>query len=314
MTTPALPSGGGQTPVAAGGEHPPEAGQPPPPLAVIRSAARAFERDRYLAALLAPEPVRDDLITLAAFAGEIGRIPATISEPMMAAVRLQWWRDAVGGGAAAAGLRSGHPIADALVNVVARHALPSSVVLGLIDAHDGRLDGEPPEDDLALQQHLAKTEGAQFELVLRVLGGRPDGESCRPALAAAAQAYGLARLLVELPALTAEGRTLLPGPRLASAGVGTDELYGGGVEVEARLTPMVEALVAEARAHLAAAAAHLRGRAPHHLRLALLPLATVSATLEAVMRCKDRPLSRLAELSPLTRILRLSWTRVTGRL
>ena len=42
---------------------------------VVRLGARAFERDRYLAALLAPHGVRDDLIALAAFAGEPGPHP-----------------------------------------------------------------------------------------------------------------------------------------------------------------------------------------------------------------------------------------------
>ena len=60
---------------------------------VIRLAARAYERDRYLAALLSPAARRDDLLVLAAFAGDVGRIASSVSEPMMGAIRLQWWRD-----------------------------------------------------------------------------------------------------------------------------------------------------------------------------------------------------------------------------
>ena len=60
---------------------------------VVTIAARAHERDRYLAALLGPRPIRRDLIALAAFAGEVGRIPAFVTEPMMGRIRLQWWRE-----------------------------------------------------------------------------------------------------------------------------------------------------------------------------------------------------------------------------
>ena len=87
---------------------------------VVRIAARAFERDRYLAALLAPRTLRDDLIAIAAFAGEIGRIPTMVSEPMIGRIRLQWWRDVIDAGDRA----TGNPVADALNTSTARHTLP----------------------------------------------------------------------------------------------------------------------------------------------------------------------------------------------
>ena len=78
---------------------------------VVRTAARAFERDRYLAALLSPRGVREDLLALAAFAGELARIPAFVSEPMVGEIRLQWWRDAIRAGLKdGSGEGGGHPI------------------------------------------------------------------------------------------------------------------------------------------------------------------------------------------------------------
>ena len=41
----------------------------------MRAAARELDYDRYLTALLAPNRARDGLMALAAFHGEIARIP-----------------------------------------------------------------------------------------------------------------------------------------------------------------------------------------------------------------------------------------------
>jgi len=182
---------------------------------MIRVTARAWERDRYLAALLGPRSARADLIAVAAFAGEIARIPAYVHEPMMGEIRLQWWRDAIL--APAGDPPSGHPIADAVRAAMVRHGLPQHLFIGFIDAQAFGLDDEPLADDQMLAAQLAKTEGALFELALRVLGRSDD--RARSLALAAGRAYGLARLLVEIPALWAQGRTLIPHSRLREAGL-----------------------------------------------------------------------------------------------
>ena len=61
----------------------------------IRGLARTFEYDRYMTALLMPRASREGLVLLAAFAGELRRIPDLVTEPMIGAIRFQWWRDAL---------------------------------------------------------------------------------------------------------------------------------------------------------------------------------------------------------------------------
>ena len=55
----------------------------------VRNAARSHAPDFYLSALLAPRSVRSDLVTLAAYLGEIARVPLTASEPALGAIRTQ---------------------------------------------------------------------------------------------------------------------------------------------------------------------------------------------------------------------------------
>lgn len=273
---------------------------------VVRASARAFEIDRYLSALLSPRPLRQDLIALAAFAGEIARIPAFVSEPMMGEIRLQWWREALENTDLA--IRSGHPIADAVRITAARHRLPMGLLIGFIDAQSTLLHDEPIADDQALTAHLAKTEGALFELTLRILG-RSD-EVAHAAALAAGRAYGIARLLVELPASWAQGRILIPQSRLRAAGLEIAEVQAG-VAAD-RLAPVFRGLIAETRRNLDEARSYGRSlnRAQHK---AFLPLAVVEPYLRAFQRDGRDPLREPLDIAPLSRVWALLRSHVSGR-
>jgi 15-cis-phytoene synthase len=272
---------------------------------VVRMAARAQERDRYLSALLAPRAARDDLIALAAFAGEIARVPVVTHEPLMGEIRLQWWRDALG--VLERGEKTGHPVADALGAAWMRHRLPKGLLEGTIDACTIGLYPEPIKDDLALWSFLAKTEGAMFALGLRVLG-RSD-ESAETAAEAAGRAYGLARVLLELPALWARGRTLLPESRLQAAGLSAADVMAGAVA--ARFRPVVRDLAGEARGELAKARDAWR-RLTAAERAALLPVALVEPYLQALERSESDLLRMPVEILPLQRVWRLWWAYRSG--
>jgi phytoene/squalene synthetase len=180
---------------------------------VVRVAARAFEIDRYLASLLAPAAARDDLIALAAFAGEIARIPLFVTEPMMGRIRLQWWRETLENG-----IDGGNPIASAIISASNRHGFEVSELIRFIDAHESTLDDVPFADDQALQAHFAATEGVLLSCAAKVLGPGFDlwDMPHREVHVAAANAYGLARLVAELPVTLAAGHVLIPADRLSA--------------------------------------------------------------------------------------------------
>ncbi len=178
--------------------------------AVVRSAARASEPDRYLAALLAPRQARAGLIALAAFLGEVARIPVLVREPMMGEIRLQWWRDVIAETRAAGA--TGSPVADALLVAIERHALPRDLFIAILEARSRELDPDFPATEQDLEDHLRDTEGAAFRLAARVLGA---GESAATdeLLNAAGQCYGRVCLLRALASSVAQGRSPLPVPR-----------------------------------------------------------------------------------------------------
>lgn len=142
-----------------------------PDLEVIRQAARTHAYDWYLAALLSPRRARQDLFVTAAYAGEILRIPAIVTEPMIGAIRLQWWRDAID---ADASHTTSNPLADALRDCMQRYRLPVVRLAGILDAQDDALTGGIPNDAHARALRDNKVWGALFDLNARILSpGEP---------------------------------------------------------------------------------------------------------------------------------------------
>lgn len=151
----------------------------------VRAAARAGERDRYLAALLAPGGLRTDLIALAAFSAELHRARDVVREPMMGEIRLQWWRDALP--ALARGERTANPVADALGAAMLRHNLMPAELEPSIEARSLELQGGHDE------QSVADAEAALFTAALLVLGV-PAAPASDALCAEAGVAYGVARV------------------------------------------------------------------------------------------------------------------------
>jgi len=261
---------------------------------VVRIAARAHEHDRYLSALLAPRPVRYDLIALAAFAGEIARVPGYVSEPMLGEIRLQWWRDTLVAQSAAP-VSSGNPIADAIGAAMRTRGLALATLGGCIDGHAQRLDDTPFADTAALLANLDATEGNLFALALQIAGGATDLPRD------AGRAYGLARLLAELPVTLAQGKVMLPLDRLAAHGLDPESLRKD--ESGARLAPLVAELASLARSHTDNVARQWH-TASRVIRVGLRPVALVRPYLKLSER-HARSVFEVRDIAPLTRVWRL---------
>ncbi|MDI1326267.1 MAG: squalene/phytoene synthase family protein [Brevundimonas sp.] len=108
---------------------------------------RAADSDRWLSSrFVADERVRADLIALYAFEAELMAIPTRVTQPLLAEMRYVWWREQMDG--VFAGVpRKGHPVLEALTDIVARHGLERAPFDALIEAHVGRVHGEPHDLD-----------------------------------------------------------------------------------------------------------------------------------------------------------------------
>ncbi|MEK7686879.1 MAG: squalene/phytoene synthase family protein [Pseudomonadota bacterium] len=159
----------------------------------VLDTVRAADRDRFLAALFAPEPARRGLLALLAFDHELARTRTVTREPMLARIRLEWWRESVAEAAGAAKPRA-QPIVESLSEIARRHGLTAERLTALIDAREEEIEG--PLDVLRAGHALA-------DLQLDVLAVRDA------ATRDAARAVGAAWLMGEGPerdALLAEAR------------------------------------------------------------------------------------------------------------
>jgi phytoene synthase len=108
---------------------------------------RAADPDRWLSSrFVADEGRRADLITLYAFEAELMAIPTRVTQPLLAEMRYRWWADQMEGVFSNAP-RIGHPVLEALTGVVHRHGLERAPLDALIEAHIGRVHGEPHDLD-----------------------------------------------------------------------------------------------------------------------------------------------------------------------
>lgn len=174
-----------------------------------RQIARTYAPDLYLTALLAPASRKPPLIAMAAFLGDLQKIVLTVSDPTLAEIRLQWWRDALSSGLTD-GTMSGRPTADAVIAVARAHQLPFDGFDRALDARVLDLYADPLPNEAALDAYCDATFGHAFGVALAVLG-TPSTSSSTPFVSDAARCYGRARLLCQTAALVARGRAPLLG-------------------------------------------------------------------------------------------------------
>ncbi|MBU8876235.1 squalene/phytoene synthase family protein [Reyranella sp. MMS21-HV4-11] len=149
----------------------------------VLDIVRGADRERFLGALFAPEPRRSGLLSLLAFDHELARTRSVTREPMLARIRLEWWREAIAE-AAGAGKPRAQPIVESLSETVRRHGLQREALVRLIDAREEEIEG--PLDVMMAGHALA-------DLELAVLG--VDDAPSRQA----AHAIGAAWLMGEGP-------------------------------------------------------------------------------------------------------------------
>ena len=108
---------------------------------------RAADPDRWLSSrFVGDAQARADLIALYALEAELLAIPTRVTQPLLAEMRYVWWRDQMDG-VFAGEPRKGHPVLEALTDVVGRHGLERAPFDALIAAHIGRVHGEPHDLD-----------------------------------------------------------------------------------------------------------------------------------------------------------------------
>lgn len=269
----------------------------------VLEAARSYGRDRYLSALLAPADAQQDLVVLAAYFGELARIPLSIRQAEVGEIRFQWWRDAL-----SSGVTSGHPVADAVLKIAERRSLSSDLVLAPLEGYSRELYEDGIADIPELSHYAEETDGAAIRLALAIIQG-PEVKAAEPSVEPAARALALTHLALTLPQHVAHGRLPLPVDFVEQAG---DPRTLGPVEASAAARKLSELLADGAIQELATFRAGQQDLAGGSFS-AFLPLCPVEPYLKAVLKPKRDVLRDAADISPLSRVMRLWFAHWRGR-
>jgi phytoene synthase len=172
----------------------------------VEACAGLLERgdpDRFAATMATPPALRRILFPLYAFNMEVARAPWLTSEPMIAEMRLQWWRDAlqeIGAGGPVRRHEVTLPLAP-LLDVSACATLDR-----LIAARRWDIYKDPFEDDADFARYLDETGAGLMWIAARAAGAAAHHEGD---VRAWGRATALANFLRAVPALEAAGRVPL---------------------------------------------------------------------------------------------------------
>ncbi len=255
----------------------------------VSACAALVERgdpDRFAAVMAAPVAVRARLWPLYAYNLELARAPWLTKEPMIAEMRLQWWRDIVAEPQARA-----HEVAGPLHDLIGQTGLPVAVLDRMAAARLWDIYTDAFADRAAFDSYLDDTAAGLMWLAAKALGASDEAEAMVRAYGWAA---GLAAYLRAVPTLEARGR--LP-------------LVDGRPEA-------VRALAQDGLARLAVARAGRRAvgqRALGQAAPGLLAGWQAEAVLRLVVADPRLVGAGALELSEFSRRGRLVWQAVTGR-
>ncbi len=254
----------------------------------ISACAALVERgdpDRFAAVMAAPVGARAVLWPLYAFNLEVARAPWVTAEPMIAEMRLQFWRDVVEG--AAQGQMRAHEVAGPLAEVIRIKALPVDVLDRLVEARRWDIYRDAFADRAAFDAYLDDTAGGLMWCAARALDAPAGAEN---AVRLYGRAAGLAAFLRAVPELEARGR--IP-------------LIDGRAEAVAALAREGLGWIAQARA--------MRGRVPKSVHPALLAGWQTAPVLRLAARAPQRVAAGALMRSEAALRGGLLWQAVSGR-
>ncbi len=257
-------------------------------LAACEETVKRADPDRYLSALFAPRERRPLLFVLYAFNHELARIAETVREPMAAAIRLQWWREALE--SARDGRPRAHDVARGLAEMFARVGPSLDLFEPLLAAREFDAGAESFAHLADLEAYGDATAGTVMRIAARLLDERTADDML---FRHAGTAFALVGILRSVPFCSAWGARLIPAALKSVAGPHPEFTVGKIVE--------------RAQAHHAAA----RGMAsPGHIMPAVLPAALVPLYARQLLREGDKALQAPIDI-PLYRrqwtMLRAAW-------
>ena len=236
--------------------------------------------DRFAAVMAAPVAMRDVLFPIHAMSIEVGRAPWATEEPMIAEMRVQWWRDALSEIAEGKTARR-HEVVTPLSEILSPET--AAMLDGFVEVRRWDIYKEPFEDEAHFRDYLVQSSGGLYRALCASLS--ESDAACDEF----GFAVGLANYLKAVPELKDRGR--IP-------------LVDGRPEA-------VRALAEDGLASLKQSRLAKPSRAS---RYAFLPGWQAERTLRAIAANPNRVAASNLEFSDFSKKASLMWKAFTGRI
>jgi phytoene synthase len=250
----------------------------------------------YYSVRFAPAALRHDLAALLAWRFELRAILKDVTDPGVARLKLQWWREEL---ARTYRGEPRHPMSRILAPALERHRLPREPFLQIADQVEAEILRRHPEDEAALRDACERDQGALFELMARCHGlGDGDDEllaSSRRLGVFCARVY----LIRDIGALVRRGQIPFPTQSLRTRGLSIERLAQRGQRNQLR--ELLPEAADQARAELPRLGKRTSLPAVIRVRAAIL-----EALLDALERTDFDLIDQRVALTPL-RKLWLGW-------
>jgi phytoene synthase len=197
----------------------------------VAEIVRRHDPDRYFCTLFAPADKRAALFTLYAFNHELARALEVASEPALALIRLQWWREV------AEGQAKRHEVASPLHALIEAGVIAREAALALVEARDDSVSA-PAETVEGFVAAMRAGPGRLAALAGAVLGASAEEQAV---LVGVGAAYGVAGTLRNFAAMARLGRCVVPEAVLMEVGLSREAALADPAAALARLAPGLRA-------------------------------------------------------------------------
>jgi len=198
-------------------------------MTAVAEIVRQHDPDRFFCALFAPADKREALFTLYAFNHELARAQEIASEPTLALIRLQWWREVVEGQA------KRHEVASPLLALIEDGAIARAAALALVEARDDAVSA-PAESLDGFLAAMRAGPGRLAAVAGAVLGASGEEQT---ALVGVGAAHGVAGTLRNFAVMARRGRCAVPDAVLGAAGISREVALADPAAAMARIGPVL---------------------------------------------------------------------------
>lgn len=170
----------------------------------------------HLAISLMPQHAQKHIFILYSFFAELDGLAAQVSEPMLGEIRCQWWREIITNQTAQS------PLSQSLLETIEENAIPTDILLNMIDAKIFDLYANPMETKASFEAYAGQTYSALLQLSANIIS--PQNSKLFTDISGhLGVAFGVSKSISYLKVHQSRGQIFIPNDFLFELNISNDD-------------------------------------------------------------------------------------------